>query len=66
MKAGDRTLGQEELLPQGCEGTLINWELGEVREREVFKRIFVAKEDLQDTGGLAIVRFRWFFPLVKH
>ena len=29
-------------------------------------RFSYAKEDSQDTGGLAIVRLRLFFPLAKH
>ena len=29
-------------------------------------RFSYAKEDSQDTGGLAIVKLRLFFPLAKH
>ena len=29
-------------------------------------RLSYAKEDSQDTGGLAVVKLRLFFPLAKH
>ena len=41
------------------------WELGEVRKREVSKGFSYAKEDLQDTGGLAIVTLKMVFPTSK-
>ena len=41
IKAQDRTLGQEELLPQACEGWLIIYlEVGGGREKRDFRRIF--------------------------
>ena len=40
-------------------------ELGEVRKREVSKGFSYAKEDLQDTGGLAIVKLKVVFPSSK-
>ena len=42
-------------------------ELGEVRSRGSFLKGFpYAKEGLQITGGLAIVKVRLFFPLAKQ
>ena len=42
-------------------------EFGEVKSRGSFLKGFPhAKEDLQITGGLAIVKLRLFFPLAKH
>ena len=42
-------------------------ELGEVQSRGSFlKPSPYAKEDLQITGGLAIVKPRLFFPQAKH
>ena len=41
-------------------------EVGEVKSRGSFLKGFPhAKEDLQITGGLAIVKLRLFFPLAK-
>ena len=58
-KQGDRTQGQEELLPRGCEGRLMIYLVaGGGKEKKVFKGFSYAKEDLQDTGGLAIVKLR--------
>ena len=34
--------------------------LEEVKSREVLKEIFDAKEDVQNTGGLAIAKLRYF------
>ena len=40
---------------------------GEVKSRVSFLKEFpYAKEELQITGGLAIVKLRLFFPLAKH
>ena len=37
------------------------------KEKERFsKELSFVKEDLQDTGGLAIVTLRWLFPLERH
>ena len=58
-KTQDRTCGQKKLLHGGCEGWLIIY-LGVVggREREVSKGFSYAKENLQDTGDLAIVKLK--------
>lgn len=41
--------------------------LGKIKEKGRFsKELSYAKEDLQDTGGLAIDKLRLFFPLVKY
>ena len=41
-------------------------DLGEVKSKGKFpKRLSYAK-DSQNTGGLAIVKLRLFFPLAKH
>ena len=55
-------------MPQDHEETLvIYYGAGEGRVQGKFPvRFSYAKEDSQDTGGLAIVRLRLFFPLAKH
>lgn len=40
--------------------------VGGGKEREVSKGFSYAKEDLEDTGALAIVKLRLFFSLVNH
>ena len=54
LKQGDRTHGQEELPPDQEE----RWE-GKVQGKFPV-RFSYAKEDSQDTGGLAIVKFGLF------
>ena len=61
LKHRGRTRGQKDLLPWDCEEWLIIY-LGVGLGKEVSKEFSYAKEDLQDTGGLAIVKLRWFFP----
>ena len=57
LKHWDRTHGQEELLPWVVrDGRLCTMGLREVRKREVSIELSYAKEDLQDTRGLAIVK----------
>ena len=60
-------MGQEEI-PWDCKERLIMYlgvGGGEVKGK--FPNGFLyAKEDSQATGGLAIVKLRPFFPLVKH
>ena len=42
LKTGDRTCGQKDLLPQGCEGWLIIYlVVGGRKEKGGFKRIFI-------------------------
>ena len=53
LKHGDRTCGQEELLPWAW---LYTWELGEEGRKRFSRQLSYTKEDLQDTGGLAIVQ----------
>ena len=60
LKPGDRTCGQEELLPWACEGWLIIY----IWEFEVRKGFSYAEEDLQDIGGHCQVNA--VFPLAKH
>ena len=46
---------------------LYSVELGEVKSRGSFLKGFpYAKEGLQITGGLAIIKLRLFFPGTKH
>ena len=46
---------------------LSTMELGKVKPKGKFPmRFSYAKEDSQDTGGLAIVKLKLFFPLAKH
>ena len=67
LKHGDRTCGKEELLPRVVRGgRLCTMGVEEVRKREVSIELSYAKEDLQNTRGLAIVKLRLFFPLVRH
>ena len=48
-------------------GRLYTGELGKVRKKGGDSKGFsYVKENLQDIGGLAIVKLRLFFPLVKH
>lgn len=44
----------------------IRAELREVRKREIPKGFSYGKEDLQDTGGLAIAKLKIAFPLARH
>ena len=45
---------------------LYTWELREIRKREISKGASYAEEDLQDTGGLAIVKLKMVFPSRRH
>ena len=68
LKHGDKTRGQEVMLSWACEGWLTVY-LGvstpKIRKREISKELSYIKEDLQDTGGLAIVQLKVFL-LVRH
>ena len=67
LKHGDRTCGQEELPWDHEERLVIYCGVGVAKVQGKFPvRFSYAKEDPQDTGGLAIVKLRWFFPLAKH
>ena len=65
LKYWNRTSGQEELpLEERLNIDLGVWR-GKVEGK--FPRGFsYAKEDSQNTAGLAIVKLRLFFPLAKH
>ena len=41
-------------------------ELGEIRKREISKGFSYGKEDLQDIGGLAIVKLKIVSPSAMH
>jgi len=46
---------------------MIYYGVGDGKEKGRFsKKLSYATEDLQDTGGLGIVKLRFFFPLVRH
>ena len=67
MKHGDRTHGQEELPRDHEERLVIYYGVGGGKVQGKFPvRFSYATEDSQDSGGLAIVKLRWFFPLAKH
>ena len=67
LKHRDRTLGQKELLWDHKERLVIYYGIGGGQVQGKFPvRFPYAKEDSQDTGGLAIVKVRLFFPLAKH
>ena len=67
LKHRDRTPGQKELLHRAVRGgCYIPWGWGRCGNREVEKVLSYVKEDSQDTGGLAIVKLRLFFPLARH
>ena len=60
IKALDRTRGQKELLPQGCEGWLIIYHgVGGGEEKGGLRKHFHMSKD---TGGLAIVKLRLLTP----
>ena len=66
-KHGDRTSGQKEL-PWNHEERLVTYygDGGRGKVQGKFPMRFpYAKGNSQDTGGLAIVRLRMFFPLAK-
>ena len=67
LKHGDRIRGQEELPRDREERLVIYYGIGGGKVQGKFPvRFSCAKEDLQDTGGLAIVKLRLFFPLAKN
>ena len=58
---GTESLGQEELPQDHGERLVIYYGVGEVKVQGKFPvRFSYAKEDSQDTGGLAIVKFGLF------
>ena len=67
MNQGDRTCGHEEL-PWDHEERLVIYYgvVGGKVQAKFPVRFSYAKEDSQDTGSLAIVKLRLFFPLAKH
>ena len=67
IEARDRAHRQKEL-PQDLEERLdIYYGVGGAKVQGKFSvRFSYAKEDSQDTGSLAIVKLRLFFPLAKH
>ena len=67
MEHGDRTRGQEELPWDHEERLVIYYGVGGGKVQGKFPvRFSYAKEDSWDTGGQAIVKLRWFFPLAEH
>ena len=66
IKARGRTHGQKELPQDPEERLVIYYGVGEGKVQEKFPKGFsYAKEDSQDSGDLAIVKLRWFFPSSK-
>jgi len=67
LKHRVRTPGQKEL-HWGCEEQLIiYYGVGGGKEKRRFsKDLSYAKEDLQDSGGLAIVKLGLFSPLARY
>ena len=64
---GATTRGQEELPRDHEERQILYHRLGGGKVRGKFPvRFSHAREDPQDTGGLAIVKLRLVFPLAKH
>ena len=67
LKHGDRTHRLEELSWDSVERLVIYLGGGGGKVKEKFlERFSYAKEDSQDTGGLAIVGLMLFFPVAKH
>lgn len=67
MKTWGQDYGQKELPSQDCEEhMLIYFRVRKSKGKESFKRVSFAKEDSQDTRGVAIVKSRLFFPLERH
>ena len=67
LKHEDRTHGQKELPRDSEERLIIYLGVGGGKGKGKFpKRFSYAKKESQDTGGLAIVRLRIFFPLAKR
>ena len=66
LKHGDRTYGQEELPGIMKRHWLYTMELGGGKVQRTFPVRFSYAKDLQDIGGLDIVKLRLFFPLVKY
>ena len=67
LKHRDKTHGQEELPWDLEERLIIYLGVGGGKVKGKFpKRFSYAKEDSQDTGGLAIVKLRLFFRVAKH
>ena len=65
LKHKDRTHAQKELLPRNYEEQLIILGLGGVKIMEISKGR-LAKKDSEETWGLAIVKWRLFFPLARY
>lgn len=66
LKQGVGTPGQKELLPWGCEEELIMYlGVGGRENRWFSKELSSAKEDLQDMGGLVIVKVKVVFSPSK-
>ena len=67
LKHGDRTGGEEELsLGIMRRDWFYTMELGGGKVQGKFPVSFSYTKDLQDVGGLAIVKLQLFFPLEKH
>ena len=67
LRHGDRTHGDKELPWNPVERLVIYLGVGGGKVQGKFLvRFSYAKEDSQDSGGLAIVKLRLFFPLAKH
>ena len=67
IKAWGQDRGQEELPGHHEERLVIYYGVGGGKVQGKFLVIFsYAKEDSQGTGGLAVVKLRWFFPLAQH
>ena len=67
LKDMDRTLGQKEL-HWSCEESLVIYHGvgGHKVKRKFLKGFSYAQEHWHITGGLAVVKLRWFCPLAKH
>ena len=67
LKQRDRTCEQQELTQDYEERLVLYFGVGGGKVQGKFPvRFSYAKEDLQDSGGLAIVKLRLFFHLAKH
>ena len=59
-------MGRKSCCPRLVRGGLLyTWELGEIGKREILRGFSNAKEDLQDTRGLAVVKLKIVFPSNK-